>query len=65
MLVAGIIITIVAVLMMIFPQFFVLLKNPMISRESLKSTRVKNAFRILSALYVVIGVILIITALVR
>lgn len=27
MLVAGIIITIVAVLMMIFPQFFVLLKN--------------------------------------
>jgi len=65
MLVAGIIITIVAVLMMIFPQFFVLLKNPMISRESLKSTKVKNAFRILSALYVVIGAILIITALVR
>jgi len=64
MLVAGIIITIVAILMMIFPQFFILLKNPTISRESLKSTKVKNGFRIFSALYAVIGVILIITALV-
>jgi len=64
MLVAGIIITIVAVLMIAFPEFFILLKNPKISRKSLKSTKVKNAFRILSALYVVIGIILIITALV-
>ena len=57
MLVAGIIITIVAVLMMIFPEIFILLKNPKISRTSLKSKKVKNAFRILSALYVVIGII--------
>ena len=64
MLVAGIIITIVAVLMMIFLEIFILLKNPKISRTSLKSKKVKNAFRILSALYVVIGIILIVTALV-
>ena len=47
MLVAGIIVTIVAVLMMIFPEIFILLKNPKISRTSLKSKKVKNAFRIL------------------
>ena len=64
MLVADIIVTIVAVLMMIFPEIFILLKNPKISRTSLKSKKVKNAFRILSALYVVIGIILIVTALV-
>ena len=44
MLVAGIIITSIAVLMILFPQFFMLLKNPKISHESLKSTKVKNAF---------------------
>ena len=64
MLVAGIIITSIAVLMILFPQFFMLLKNPKISPESLKSTKVKNAFRILSSLYIVIGIILIIVALV-
>ena len=64
MLVAGIIITSIAVIMILFPQFFLLLKNPKISHESLKSTKVKNAFRILSSLYIVIGIILIIVALV-
>ena len=64
MLVAGIIITSIAVLMILFPQFFMLLKNPKISYESLKNTKVKNAFRILSSLYVVIGIILIIVTLV-
>ena len=44
MLVAGIIIASIAVLMILFPQFFMLLKNPKISHESLKSTKVKNAF---------------------
>ena len=44
MLVAGIIITSIAVMMILFPQFFLLLKNPKISHESLKSTKVKNAF---------------------
>ena len=42
MLVAGIIVTIVAVLMMIFPVIFILLKNPKISRTSIKSKKVKN-----------------------
>ena len=62
MLVAGIIITSIAVMMILFPQFFLLLKNPKISHESLKSTKVKNAFRILSSLYIAIGIILIIVA---
>ena len=64
MLVAGIIITSIAVMMILFPQIFLLLKNPKISHESLKSTKVKNAFRILTSLYIVIGIILIIVALV-
>ena len=64
MLVAGIIITSIAVMMILFPQIFLLLKNPKISHESLKSTKVKNASRILSSLYIIIGIILIIVAVV-
>ena len=41
MLVTGIIITSIAVLMILFPQFFMLLKKPKISHESLKNTKVK------------------------
>ena len=33
--------TSIAVLMILFPQFFMLLKNPKISYESLKNTKVK------------------------
>ena len=64
MLVAGIIITIVAVLMMIFPGFFMKLKSPRIPEKLLKSSKMKLIIRVWGVICVVIGIILIIVALV-
>ena len=64
MLVAGIIITIVAVLMMIFPQIFMKLKSPRIPEKLLKSSKMKLILRVWSGICVVIGIVLIIVALV-
>ena len=64
MLVAGIIITIVAVLMMIFPGFFMKLKSPRITEKLLKSSKMKLIIRVWGVICVVIGIILIIVALV-
>ncbi len=64
MLVAGIIITIVAVLMIAFPGFFMKLKSPRIPEKLLKSTKMKLIIRVWGVICVVIGIILIIVALV-
>ena len=64
MLVAGIIATIVAVLMMIFPQFFMKLKSPMSSRKALANPKIIAVVRIWGGIGMAIGIILIITALV-
>ena len=64
MLVAGIIITIVAVLMIAFPEFFTKLKSPRIPEKLLKSSKMKLIIRVWGVICVVIGIILIIVALV-
>lgn len=64
MLVAGIIITIVAVLMIAFPEFFMKLKSSRIPEKLLKSSKLKLIIRVWGVICVVIGIILIIVALV-
>ena len=64
MLVAGIIVTIVAVLMIAFPEFFMKLKSPRIPEKLLKSYKMKLIIRVWGGICIVIGVGLIITALV-
>ena len=64
MLVAGIIVTIVAVLMTIFPQIFMKLKSPISSQKASTNPKMNTIVRIWGGICVVIGIILIIVALV-
>lgn len=63
MLIAGIITTIIAILMSIFPHFFTKLKNPRIPEKLLKSKKMIIILRIWGLLFVGIGISLIIVSL--
>ena len=64
MLVAGIIIAIVAVLMILFPEFFMKLKSPRIPDKLLKSSKMKVILRIWGGICVIIGIVLIVFAMI-
>lgn len=63
MLVTGIIITIVALGLAIFPQFFAKLKSPRIPEKLLKSKKIITILRIWGLLFVGAGIALIIISL--
>ena len=63
MLIVGIIITIVAILMIVFPNSFAKLKSPRIPEKLSKSSKMKLIIRVWGGICVVIGIILIIVAL--
>jgi len=63
MLVTGIIVTIVALGMSIFPHFFARLKSPRISEKLLKSEKIITILRIWGLLFVGVGIALIVISL--
>ncbi len=59
MLITGILITIVALLMILIPQFFMKLKSPRIPDKLLKNPKMKIVLRIWGGIFVIIGILLI------
>ena len=59
MLITGILITIVALLMILTPQFFMKLKSPRIPDKLLKNPKMKIVLRIWGGIFVIIGILLI------
>lgn len=60
MLITGILITIVAIVMILIPQFFMGLKNPRLPDKLLKSPKIKIALRVWGGIFVIVGILLII-----
>ncbi len=63
MLVTGIIVTIVALGMAIFPQFFAKLKSPRIPEKLLKNEKIITILRIWGLLFVGVGIALIVISI--
>ena len=63
MLIIGILITIVAIFMILFPEFFMKIKSPRIPEKLLKSPKIKIIIRVWGSICIVIGIILIIFAI--
>jgi len=63
MLIVGILITIVAIFMILFPEFFMKIKSPRIPEKLLKSPKMKIIIRVWGSICIVIGIILIIFAI--
>ena len=63
MLIVGILITIVAIFMILFPEFFMKIKSPRIPEKLLKNPKMKIVIRIWGSICIVIGIILIIFAI--
>lgn len=64
MLITGVLITIVAVFMILTPQFFMRLKNPRIPDELLKSPKMKIVLRVWGGVFVIVGILLIIFSII-
>ena len=64
MLGIGILITIVAILMILFPEFFMKLKSPRIPEKLLKSPKIKIIIRIWGSDCIIIGILLIVFAII-
>jgi signal transduction histidine kinase len=60
MLIAGILITIVAIFMVLVPQFFMRLKSPRIPDKLLKNPKMKIVLRVWGNIFVIVGILLII-----
>ena len=65
MLITGILITIVAIFMVLVPQFFVKLKSPRIPDGLLKNPKMKIVLRIWGVIFIMVGILLIIFSMVR
>lgn len=64
MLVTGILITIVAIFMILFPHFFMGLKSPRIPDQWLKNPRMKIVLRVWGFIFVFIGILLIVFSII-
>ncbi len=64
MLVVGILITIVATLMILLPEFFMKLKSPRIPDKLLKSPKMKVIIRVWGSICIIIGILLIVFAII-
>ena len=59
MLITGILITIVAIFMVLVPQFFMRLKSPRIPDKLLKNSKMKIVLRVWGSIFVIVGILLI------
>lgn len=64
MLVTGILITIVAIFMVLVPQFFMRLKSPRIPDKLLKNPKMKIVLRALGSIFVIVGILLIVFSII-
>ena len=60
MLITGMLITIVAIFMILLPQFFMRLKSPRIPDKLLKNPKMKIVLRVWGSIFVIVGILLII-----
>ena len=60
MLITGILITIVAIFMVLVPQFFMRLKSPRIPDKLLKNPKMKVVLRVWGGIFVIVGILLIV-----
>ena len=60
MLITGFLITIVAIFMVLVPQFFMRLKSPRIPDKLLKNPKMKIVLRVWGNIFVIVGILLII-----
>ena len=64
MLVVGILITIVAILMILFPEFFMKLKSPRIPEKLLKNPKMKIIIRVWGCICIIVGTLLIVFSII-
>lgn len=64
MLITGILITIVAIFMIIVPEFFMRLKSPRIPDELLKNPKMKIVLRVWGSIFAVVGILLIVFSMI-
>ena len=64
MLVTGILITIVAIFMVLVPQFFMRLKSPRIPDKLLKNPKMKVVLRVWGSIFVIVGILLIVFSII-
>ena len=64
MLIAGILITIVAIFMVLVPQFFMRLKSPRIPDKLLKNPKMKIVLRVWGGIFIIVGILLIVFAII-
>ena len=64
MLITGILITIVAIFMVLVPQFFMRLKSPRIPDELLKNSKMKIVLRVWGSIFVIVGILLIVFSII-
>ena len=64
MLVTGILITIVAIFMVLVPQFFMRLKSPRIPDKLLKNPKMKIVLRVWGSIFATVGILLIVFSII-
>ncbi len=64
MLITGILITIVAIFMVLVPQFFMRLKSPRIPDKLLKNSKMKIVLRVWGSIFVIVGILLIVFSII-
>ena len=64
MLITGILITIVAIFMVLVPQFFMRLKSPRIPGKLLKNSKMKIVLRVWGSIFVIVGILLIVFSII-
>ena len=62
MLITGILITIIAIFMIVLPQFFMRLKSPRIPDKLLKNPKMKIVLRVWGGIFVIVGILVIVFA---
>ena len=60
----GILITIVAIFMVLVPQFFMRLKSPRIPDKLLKNPKMKIVLRAWGSIFVIVGILLIVFSII-
>lgn len=64
MLITGILITIVAIFMVLVPQFFMRLKSPRIPDKLLKNRKMKIVLRVWGGIFIIVGILLIVFSII-
>ena len=64
MLTTGFLITIVAIFMVLVPQFFMRLKSPRIPDKLLKNPKMKIVLRVWGGIFIIVGILLIVFSII-